>query len=82
MTSTELLKFLEDCIVNDVKLPKDNTLLIILDDFDEFVPEEHHDTPKLEYCHHFDNMTAKVIVIPERALQETYRLPGHQTIIK
>ena len=69
MTSSELKQFLEDCIKAQIPFPR-NTMKVVLDDYDEFVPEEHRNTTNLEFNHRVGDEFAKVIILPARALKQ------------
>lgn len=73
MNHLELNQFLEDCIKAEIPFPR-NTMKVVLDDFETFVPEEHHNVENLEYTHRVGQEFAKVIIIPEPKKQ-TYFSP-------
>ena len=65
MTFTELDQFLKDCIKAEIPFPK-NTMTVLVEDFYEKVPEEHHfNKDKLEYNFRLDQEMVRVYIKPE-----------------
>jgi hypothetical protein len=64
MVLAELKQFLNDCIEKKIAFPK-NTMKVVIDDFYDVVPEEHHATKDLEFNHFVGNEIAKVQIIPK-----------------
>ena len=55
---------MDDCIKKEIPFPK-NTMTVVLDDFYDVVPKEHHSTKDLEYNHYIGNELARVQIIPK-----------------
>ena len=64
MNLNELKEFLEDCIKAEIPFPS-NTMTILVSDFYEVVPEEHHDNKdELEYNVKVEQSMARVFIKP------------------
>ncbi len=64
MTLDNLKEFMADCIEARIPWPKD-TMKVVISDFHQVVPEEHHKTQNLEFTHRVGPIGAKVIILPE-----------------
>lgn len=64
MNHKELKEFLTDCINAKIPFPR-NTMKVVLDDYDDIVPEEHRNATDLEFSHRVGQEFAKVIIIRE-----------------
>lgn len=64
MLLEELKQFMDDCIKKEIPFPK-NTMTVVLEDFYDVVPKEHHSTKDLEYNHYIGNELARVQIIPK-----------------
>lgn len=64
MFLNELKQFLEDCIKKEIPFPK-NMMTVVIDDFHQAVPKEHHKSKELEFTHRVGNEFAKVHIIPK-----------------
>lgn len=67
MLFSELEQFLTDCIVKQVPFPM-NPMTVVVDDFNDRVPQEHIEIPQLEFRHRVGNDVAMVIIIPKPSL--------------
>jgi len=64
MVLPELIEFLHECIEKQIAFPK-NMMTVVLDDYYDVVPEEHHQIKDVEFTHRVGNECAKVKIIPK-----------------
>ena len=64
MKLAELETFLKECIEKEISFPKE-TMTVVVDDFYDKVPKEHHNTKDLEFNVKIDQSFTRVFIIPK-----------------
>jgi hypothetical protein len=68
MKLKELEQFLKDCIKKEIAFPR-NTMVVLVEDFYEAIPIEHHESEDLEYNVRVEQEFAKVIIKPLKEIK-------------
>ena len=63
MKLLELEIFLKECISKEIAFPRE-IMTVVVDDFYDNVPEEHHNTKDLEFNVKVGQEIARVFIIP------------------